>query len=356
MATVSTNQRANRALEALIELLDIPPSYYEKAVSRYKSMSDHFHRPESTIVHLDPTVYPQGSFRLGTVIRPILPEEGYDLDLVCRITGSKAHQSQKNIKESVGEEVKSYSRAQDFKVPPEEGKRCWTQQYQDDVDFHMDVLPSIPNETSVHLILERAGVDSAIAREALAITDRTLPNYAAIDPNWRQNNPKGYGIWFDQQMDVGGSARSARQVIFKQQSQPIYESVDDVPAYRLKTPLQRSIQLLKRHRDQMFRSDSDNKPISIIISTLAARAYDGETDVAAALDGILQRMGSHVSETKPRVPNPVDPAEDFADRWNPNLENNFWSWLRQAQNDFAALTGRFSPSINLMNKSGRTST
>jgi hypothetical protein len=107
MNSAESNERQNQILAELVKLLDIPQSYYDKAVDRYRSMSEHFHRPESTIAHLDPTVYPQGSFRLGTVIRPLAQEEGYDLDLVCRIHGNKALNSQKDIKEQVGVEVKS---------------------------------------------------------------------------------------------------------------------------------------------------------------------------------------------------------------------------------------------------------
>jgi hypothetical protein len=58
---------------------------------------------------------------------------------------------------------------------------------------------------------------------------------------------------------------------------------------------------------------------------------------------ILTEMGRRVRATRPRVPNPVNPAEDFADKWadskykHLNLEQNFWDWLEQAQNDFRAL-------------------
>lgn len=116
----------NRILAEMVKLLDIPESYYEKAVERYQSMSQHFHRADSLIRDLDPTVYPQGAFRLGTVNRPVIEGEDYDLDLVCRIALTKATQSQKAVKELVGEEVKSYSKKQGFKEDPEEGRRCWT--------------------------------------------------------------------------------------------------------------------------------------------------------------------------------------------------------------------------------------
>ena len=119
-----------------------------------------------------------------------------------------------------------------------------------------------------------------------------------------------------------------------------HAQVDPVPVYRRKTPLQRAIQLLKRHRDNMFEDRSESKPISIIITTLAARAYNGELNIASALGSILAGMGEYVNSSIPRIPNPVNPDEDFADRWSMpqsaplQLEKNFWRWLEQAQQDF----------------------
>jgi hypothetical protein len=331
---MKNKEQMSRILAEMAQLLDIPESYYEKAVDRYQSMSRHFHRPESLIKDLDPAVYPQGSFRLGTVNRPIIEGEDYDLDLVCRIALAKENQSQKAVKELVGLEVKSYSEKQNFKDEPEEGRRCWTQQYQDDVGFHMDILPSIPASQTVMEKFASQGVEAKIVREALEITDKTKDNYPIVHPDWQRSNPKGYALWFEQRMDIGGAACRARKSVFNR-SMVKYASIDEVPTYRVKTPLQRSVQLLKRHRDQMFRDDPSGKPISIIITTLAARAYGGEDDLADALGGILERMGNYVMSTKPRIQNPVDPGEDFADRWDKTLEENFWRWLRQAREDFA---------------------
>ena len=204
------NEQMNRILAELVELLDIPESYYEKAVDRYKSLSRHFHRPESLIKDLDPAVYPQGSFRLGTVTRPLIAGEEYDLDLVCRVAVGKALYSQKTVKELIGEEVKSYSRKQGFIAPPAEGRRCWTQQYQDEVGFHMDVLPSIPASENVIVALSRGYTAAHVAREALEITDKTKPNYPIGHPDWPRSNPKGYALWFEERMDVSGAAGQAR--------------------------------------------------------------------------------------------------------------------------------------------------
>lgn len=338
-------QQIQKTVRELIKLLDIPPSYYEKAVVRYQSMADHLRREQSTIRDLDPMVHPQGSFRLGTVIRPLSSDEGYDLDLVCKVHKSKDGLSQKELKELIGEEVKSYSREQSFKETPEDKRRCWTQQYQDEVDFHMDILPGVPAGDDFRRILLEAKVDERLVEDAMNITDKEEPNYALVSPYWPRSNPRGFALWFEQRMDVGGSATSSRQVIFESKHLA-YGSADEVPAYALKTPLQRIVQLFKRHRDEMFKDDPDGKPISIIITTLAARAYNGESDIAEAVAGALDRMEGFVSSSKPRIPNPVDPNEDFTDRWDSKLEANFWRWLRQAREDFAFL-GRASNIVEL---------
>ena len=65
--------------------------------------------------------------------------------------------------------------------------------------------------------------------------------------------------------------------------------------------------------------------------------------IGSALQNILATMGNFVNQQKPRVPNPVNPAEDFADKWydpkyaHLHLEQNFNWWLQQAQEDFAKI-------------------
>ena len=128
--------------------------------------------------------------------------------------------------------------------------------------------------------------------------------------------------------------------------------VDPLPPREWDSPLQNVVKILKYHRDVMFKDKPDCKPISVIITTLAARAYEGEQDVAVALRDALSRMGDIVGKTTPKVPNPVNPEEeDFADKWSLpeykdlRLEQNFWDWLKKAQEDLAALATTEDPVV-----------
>ena len=76
---------------------------------------------------------------------------------------------------------------------------------------------------------------------------------------------------------------------------------------------------------------------------MAGLAYRGESGLAETLAQCLNEMEGLVSARTPRVPNPVNPAEDFADKWDTRegranrLEENFWGWLAQAKADFESI-------------------
>ena len=96
------------------------------------------------------------------------------------------------------------------------------------------------------------------------------------------------------------------------------------------------IKLFKRHRDVMFDGDED-RPISIIISTLAATAYQGQRAIASTLAWVLPRMGELIENRggQPWVANPSYPLENFADKWaeKPRKHQLFAAWLQQANKD-----------------------
>jgi hypothetical protein len=331
---VAHNLVLGRLLEAIADNLDIPKSYYEKAAARHKSLGEWLCRDESTVARFHPHVSAQGSFRYGTVIQPLRTTEEYDLDNVTTLAIAKSSLTQKQVKELYGAEIQAYARANSMLEPVKEKDRCWRLIYADEVRFHVDTLPCLPETRDIVGNIALRGVLPALAELSVAITDRRHPEYSQLTLRWLISNPRGFARWFEQRTRSAALSRLEELVALR-----IYASVDEIPAYVWKTPLQRSIQILKRHRDVMFDGNADLAPISMIITNLAAQAYAGETDIATALINIVEKMPLYVNASRPRVPNPANPAEDYADKWakNPQLEENFWMWHAQLQSDLAKL-------------------
>ena len=340
-------QNLTPLLETILEHLDIPKSLYEKARDRHRSLGEWLTRATSTIRQFEPDIRPQGSFRYGTVNRPIDPDDEYDLDNVCVLTKlDKSSLTQRQLKHLYGEEIKAYARANGMLAPVEEHNRCWRLRYADDVNFHLDTLPCVPEEAALILRLIAAGVPEDLARRAIAITDRRHPQYEQLASLWLSSNPRGFAVFFEQQAALG------RPRTFREGE--LRATIEDVPPYEWKTTLQLSIQILKRHRDIMFQPTPELAPISMIITNLAARAYEGETNLAVALLGIVDKMPTFIQDSRPRVPNPASPAEDYADKWalDDRLEKNFREWHSAVKSDLARLFGALGSSkVSTLTKS-----
>ena len=87
----------------------------------------------------------------------------------------------------------------------------------------------------------------------------------------------------------------------------------------------------------MFKDDED-KPISIIITTLAAKAYKGEDSLLEGLVSVISSMEKHLTNDQYgnyEVRNPANPEENFADKWptHPKRKENFFKWLQQLKYD-----------------------
>ncbi len=324
-------------LEEIAKELDIPESYFKQAIERYESIGEWLEQGKSIVAQFRPEIYPQGSFLLGTVTKPVSDLDEYDLDLVSELKNlEKISITQEKLKNLVGYEVKSYANSNNIKSPVKESKRCWTLTYADRVKFHIDILPAIPDGDAFKQLLKSSGHPlSNWADTAIAITDKTHPNYRRIHLDWPCSNPKGYAAWF----------RSRMQTRFDiiRKAYLMEKLVEDVPDYKIKTPLQQEIQIFKRHRDIWFelnksRYAEDAKPISIIITTLAALAYNNEADLQEAIWNSVSNMHKYIARDingTACIPNPVNPLENFADKWQeyPIRKTCFFDWLKQVQND-----------------------
>jgi hypothetical protein len=306
------NEQIDRLLENIVGDLDIPDEVYEDAVIKYTDIAEFLSADDSSLKKYSPDLFPQGSFRLGTVVMPQGRHGEYDIDLVCKLDIKKESISQADLKKLVGDRLEQHDKL-DGTVKP--SRRCWVIEY-DNIDncaFHMDVLPSIPNREA--------------PPEGILLTDTELTR-------WQHSNPKEYANWFFKQMEI--VLRKKKQLILDEAT----ASIEDVPEWKVKTPLQRAVQILKRHRDIYF-GKSENRPVSIIITTLAARAYQGEENTYDAIRKILSKMKGVIqfSNGKGIILNPVEPGENFADKWNeyPARRIAFFAWLDKAIADFDKL-------------------
>lgn len=335
--TVPTLSRtAEEFIKNLAESLEIPDSRYEEAEKRYKSVGNWLKRPGSAFEHANPDVHTQGSFVLGTVIKPVSEDEEYDIDMICNIDADPSKISQEKLKNLLHYELAEYAKKYSMQNP-EPHRRCVRVRYADSAQFHLDATPARPDRDRQRFLLEQHSIHNEWAALAIAITDEKCPSYKAINPDWPHSNPRGYLKWFRSRMQVAFNRRREELRFAEKRA-----SVEEIPEYRVKTPLQAVIQILKRHRDMTYEGEPDNKPISIIITTLAALSYNQETSIHQALFQILFAMDKHIQRDmhgRAVILNPTDPLENFADKWRefPVREEAFLGWLQKARTDLASI-------------------
>lgn len=331
-------------LETLGESLDITKTQYENLVKSYKAVGE-FLQNDPQFEPYKPIVTPQGSLRLGTIIQPINPDDDLDVDLVFRLSEKNPVWTQKHLKERVGIRLKGSDRYAPM-LDKEEGRRCWTLLYRDDSDnpkekYHMDILPSVADSRyseKIKRLFSDSFSDRTVDQISIRITDNESRNYeiSTKQEEWLKSNPDGYALWFASRCKADESVKL------------MTESVIPIDKYnKEKTVLQRIVQILKRHRDMMFSNDTDDKPISIIITTLAARAYKGENNLIDGLVNVVDNLEKSITKNgkgEDVISNPVNPEENFADKWptHPKRRENFYKWLAAVKKDVDDILGGVS--------------
>lgn len=331
---------------ALGETLDITETQYNALVQSYNAVGKYLQGDPELGVY-DPLVSPQGSLRLGTIIQPVNEGDDMDVDLVFRLNDKNPVWTQQTLKNKVGARLKNSPRYS--KMLDDEGKRCWTLLYRQDSEnlkerYHMDILPSVASkdyDEQMRQVLAEAFDVNKIDKISIRITDKERAGYYTQTDirDWLKSNPDGYAIWF---------ASRCKENVSKRQL--LMEDIIPIGKYNPnKTPLQRIVQILKRHRDIMFNHD-DDKPISIIITTLAARAYRGEKDVLEGLVNVVKHMRDYITKDtdgSDKVANPLNPSENYAEKWKkvPKKRENFYKWLDAVNGDLDTILSSNGPAI-----------
>lgn len=281
-------QALGEFLDRIADELNITNTMMERAVNSYEAVGKWI----GDGIDFDVCIKPQGSMNLGTVVRPIDDSDDYDMDLVCLLKNGYRLNSDE-LKSIVGDRLKE----NDIYINKleKEGKRCWTMQYN---EFHMDILPSVPKE-KVYLPI----VSTAIRLTHKLDNGKYIPKYS---------DPEAYHDWFVERMNLQQYVLEKNSAYARKDTE-----IEKVPTYKRRTTLQKAIQLLKRHRDIMFKDNNDN--------------------VYTTLSKIIQNMPTHIKESNGKfsIPNPVMAEENFADKWNevPEKAKAFYTWLSSAQSD-----------------------
>ena len=287
--------------------LDITQSEFERAEKRYGDLGAVLDEQWASTYGSN-VVFPQGSFRLGTVVRNVSRNDDIDIDVVAVRDVGRSSITQEELKDEVGDAARTYARLPGSDHPKvEESSRCCTLTWP---DMHMDILPAIP--------------DPDAGRDNLLITDQDVRR-------WLMSNPTGYAAWFAAQTStslLAGEALLRKQL-----------DIQSVPRWQRRTVLQRVVQALKRHRDVYFAHRLHDRPASIVITTLAAHAYTGDSDLYDALRQVVTEMANHLDcqDGEWLLMNPAQPEENFVDAWadDPTRAEHFFTWLRAAQAEFA---------------------
>lgn len=220
--------------------LQLQPNKYELASERYQTIANTI-QEDDVFKRINLNMYPQGSFRLKTTVKPLNGDD-YDLDFVVELPYDE-EMTPRDLYDNIFRILAHDGTHNDM---VEKKSRCIRVNYAN--DFHMDIMPG-----------QRI---SNIGTE-IEVPDKELKRW------YHHSNPIAFADWFENQ------AKKQIRMIFEaskalnEQAEP----VEDQEIFTRLEPLRRAVQLVKRYRDVYCDSHSDEdhtvEPVrSIIICTL----------------------------------------------------------------------------------------
>lgn len=281
--------------------LELAESQREQIETCYQAVGNWLSDGEHPLLE-GATVYPQGSVRLRTTVKPIGQDE-FDIDLIIYLPKAQYGISRETVVEVIRNRLSEHKT---YKALLKELKRGFRIDYAG--DYHLDITPAIDHY--VHLS----------CGHPVQVPDR--------EEAWKASNPKGLATVFEE----ASKQLPHYTVSFKETFDSIALSkVEDLPdENRLKAPLQQITQLVKRNRDIWGMSDNtkklaEYKPISVLLTTLLMHSYSYCAQAQFVYDSELDFL-LKVIESMPtfiiseydgyHVDNPTVQGENFAEKWN----------------------------------------
>lgn len=319
------SQQWEELIASLLQRLELNKGDVTDAKKDYDELADHIAKKLSLPRH-DVHIFPQGSMRTQTTISQRFPIK-FDLDLVVKLTGPKYDSPDPEVMFAAFGKALEGNEA--VTGAPEAKRRCWRLSYPNK-RYYFDVTPAVRDQTHW-------------AGSSLSVRDP--------DTRWAPSNPEEFAEWFCAhaaqkfpfQTTVLKRAMEAATVT-PLPEEPV--ALDDI--------LRRTVQLMKLHRDTMYHgADAKKKevmPISVIIVTLATRAYadllaNRRNEFKSPIEVVLalvEAMPDFIEQrgTQWRVENPKLASENFADKWNSDQgarRAEFMRWHRELETHLEAL-------------------
>lgn len=326
--------------------------------------------------------FTQGSYRLGTMIKPLSFYESpeYDVDLVAEACNyNKSNINPKELKFGI-KDIIIENEIYKQKLIKKESRLCWKLQYSpeestinQDTNFHIDVLPAVyDTDSSIH--------------HPYKIADN--------DYEWKSSDPEAFAKWFEEIdsffVNPENKKNRSEYLLKKMQENKIRNdsinlllSKNENGLYMLphsfsSSPLQNAIKLLKRTRDIYCDENKNKKITSIVITVISAFLYNGEVTAYEAFKNILNKLANYKklfinSEFSLKnslsfdsalkfdiikriysksdkcyiwqILNPCNSEENYASTWH--LDNNkgakdFFDWVESVENVINQLEHDFS--------------
>lgn len=293
------NEEINEALNDL----EISNTFFENAKDKYEALGK-FLEAQGVLVEIKP----MGSFATGTVVKPYRngKDKNYDLDVIALVKSGKDAsyirldiESPLILSERYKDKIESYD-------------ECVTINYANigDVDFSIDV----------------------VAAQKIIETNMVIKNGNKYE--FKKTTCLEFVEWFKQ-------ANSEFDMYEKRRFQSInkeYASIEDIPEYKVKTSIQKTIQYLKRTRDIFYdRADvNDLRPESVLISYIVA-------DIAQTMPND-SKVGEILHETIKYLISNLDNLN--------NLSNEFIAidWSFEKKKKFREWISSLNNTLNLDNK------
>lgn len=311
----------NDMLDRIVGRIQLTAEQYDRAVKLYKDIGRWLSESDSPLRQYDPDVFPQGSMLLRTTVKPFR-EDGeeveFDIDLVCLLQVDPGTLHAGQIYALIEKRLRAH---------PEYGKlveakgRCLRIGFTKEL-LHLDVIPAAPDAAS------GSGL-------GILIPDKMAwKGQQDARTSYKETDPLGYAAWFETRCFVARGMTMA-------EAKALIDPVPPREPVHQKPPLRKIVQLIKHRRNRAFLGDNEI-PSSILISTMAARAYRGQTDLATGLVDVLGAMESDIKSAHPyrvTVPNPTNEAEDFADAMSDECYDRFSRMISAMRWEVVAAAG-----------------